>query len=91
MREGLCKVGLKKQGHRSIEKLVLVCGRAVISRRERNVGMHVDNRPPMVIHSQADIHRYSVANIYQRLARLKQFHLLLFFTANHYYHMYIIG
>ena len=30
MMEGLCEVRLKKQGHLSIEKLVLVCGRAVI-------------------------------------------------------------
>ena len=41
------------------EKFVLVCGRAVISRSERNVGTHVDNRLPMVMHSQVDIHRYS--------------------------------
>ena len=41
---------LKKQGPLSIEKLVLVCGRAVISRREQNVGTHVDNRPPTVMH-----------------------------------------
>ena len=61
--EGLCKASLKKQGHLSIEKLILVCDRAVISRWERNVGTHVDNRPPMVMHSQVDIHRYSVANI----------------------------
>ena len=45
------------------EKLILVNGSAVISRSERNVGTHVDNRPPMVMHSQIDIHRYSVANI----------------------------
>ena len=32
MMEGLCKMRLKKQGCLSIEKLVLVCGRAVISR-----------------------------------------------------------
>ena len=32
MMEGLCKTRLKKQGHLSIEKLVLVCGRAVISK-----------------------------------------------------------
>ena len=32
MMEGLCEARLKKQGHLSIEKLVLVCGRAVISR-----------------------------------------------------------
>ena len=45
------------------EKLVLVCGRAVILRSERNVGAHVDNRPPTVMCSQADIHRYSVVDI----------------------------
>ena len=45
------------------EKLILVCGRAVISRSERNVGAHIDNRPPTVMHSGVDIHRYSVANI----------------------------
>ena len=45
------------------EKLISVCGRAVISRSERNVGVHVDNRLPTVMHSQVDIHRYSVANI----------------------------
>ena len=38
------------KGCLSIEKLVLVCGRAVISRRERNVGTHVDNRLPSVMH-----------------------------------------
>ena len=32
MTEGLCKARLMKQGRLSIEKLVLVCGRAVISR-----------------------------------------------------------
>ena len=32
MTEGLCEARLKKQGCLSIEKLVLVCGRAVISR-----------------------------------------------------------
>ena len=63
MMEGLCKVTLKKQGSLSIEKLVLVCGRAISSRWERNIGMHVDNRLPMVMHSQVDIHRYSVANV----------------------------
>ena len=30
--EGLCEARLKKQGHLSIEKFILVCGRAVISR-----------------------------------------------------------
>ena len=45
------------------EKLVSVCGRVVISRLERNVGTHVDNKPPTVMHSQVDIYRYSVANI----------------------------
>ena len=45
------------------EKLVSVCGRAVISWSEQNVGAHVDNRPLTVMHSQVDIHRYSVANI----------------------------
>ena len=34
MTEGLCEARLKKQGHLSTEKLILVCGRAVISRRE---------------------------------------------------------
>ena len=70
------------------KKIVLVCSRAVISRSEQNVGAHVDNRPPLVTHSQIDIHRYSVANIQQRLAPLKQFHLLLFFAAYHYYYAY---
>ena len=32
MMEGLCKARLKKQGDLNIEKLVLVCGRAVISK-----------------------------------------------------------
>ena len=32
MKEGLCEAWLKKQGHLSIEKLVLVCGRVVILR-----------------------------------------------------------
>ena len=32
MTKRLCKVRLKKQGHLGIEKLVLVCGRTVISR-----------------------------------------------------------
>ena len=32
MTEGLCKARLKKQGHLSIEKFVLVCGRAVLLR-----------------------------------------------------------
>ena len=45
------------------EKLILECGRAIISRSWRNVGTHLDNRPPMVIHSKVDIHRYSVAYI----------------------------
>ena len=45
------------------EKLSSLCGRAVISRSERNVGAHVDNRPPTVMHSQVDIHGYSVPNI----------------------------
>ena len=45
------------------EKLVSVCGRAVTSWSERNVGTHVDNRLPTVMHSQVDIHRYSVTNI----------------------------
>ena len=45
------------------KKLILVCVKAVISRSERNVGARVDNRPPMMMHSQLDIHRYSVANI----------------------------
>ena len=30
---------------------------------ERNIGTHADNRPPMVMHSQVDIQRYSVATI----------------------------
>ena len=63
MMEGLCNIRLKKQGHISIEKLILVCSRAVISRSEQNIGTHVDNRLPTVMHSQVDIHRYSVANI----------------------------
>ena len=50
MTDGLCEVRLKKQGRLSIEKLVLVCGRAVISRSEQNVSMHVDNRLPTVMH-----------------------------------------
>ena len=58
---------------------------------ERNVGTRVDNWSPTVIHSQAAIHGYLVASIKQRLAGLKRFHLLLFFIAYHYYHMYIIG
>ena len=33
-----------------IEKLILVCSRAVISMCEQNVGMHVDNRPPSVMY-----------------------------------------
>ena len=32
MMEGLCESRHKKQGRLSIEKLVLVCGRAVMSR-----------------------------------------------------------
>ena len=32
MTEEFCEARLKKQGRLSIEKLVLVCGRAVISR-----------------------------------------------------------
>ena len=32
MPKGLCEARLKKQDRLSIEKLVLVCGRAVISR-----------------------------------------------------------
>ena len=36
------------------EKLVSVCGRAVISRSERKVAAHVDNRPPTEMHSQVD-------------------------------------
>ena len=70
MTEGLCKVRLKKQGSLiknvlvlNSEKHVLVCDRAVISRSERNVSIHVDNRQPMVMCSQVDIHGYSVANI----------------------------
>ena len=35
MMEGLCEARLKKQGRLSIEKLVLICSRTVISRRER--------------------------------------------------------
>ena len=50
MMEELCKTTLKKQGRLSIEKLVLVCGRAVISRWEWNVGMYGDNKLPMVMH-----------------------------------------
>ena len=49
-RKDSAEARLKKQGRLSIEKLVLVCGRAVISMCERNVGMHVDNRPPSVMH-----------------------------------------
>ena len=49
MTEGFYKVRLKKWGCLSIEKLVLVCDRAVISRLEQNVGTHVDNRPPTVM------------------------------------------
>ena len=45
------------------KKLVLVSGRTVISRSERNVGAHVDNRPPTAMHLQVHIHRYSIANI----------------------------
>ena len=60
MTEGLCKATFKKQGHLNI-KLLLVCSRAVISRSERNVGTHVDNRPPTVMHPQVDIHIYSVS------------------------------
>ena len=57
MTEGLCKAKLKKQivlvsMVLNSEKLVLLCGRAVISRSERNVAR-------MLIIS----HRYSVANI----------------------------
>ena len=32
------------------EELLLVCSKAVISRSEQNVGMHVDNRLPTVMH-----------------------------------------
>ena len=53
------------------KKLILVCGRAVILMPEQNVGTHVDNRLPTVMHSQVDIYKYSVANIQQRLALLK--------------------
>ena len=38
--------------------------------------MRVDNRPPTVMHLQVEIHRYSIAKIYQRPAQLTQFHLL---------------
>ena len=68
MTEALCKVRLKKwvvlvPMVLNSEKLILVCDRAVISRSERNVRAHADNRPPTVMHSQVHIHRYSVANI----------------------------
>ena len=66
MTKGLYEARLKKQGRLSmygIEKLVLVCGRTVSSRSERNVGAHVDNRPLTLMYSQVDIHRYSVPNI----------------------------
>ena len=56
------RVALLSMGLNS-KKLISVCGRAVISRSERNVGAHVDNRLPTAMHSQVDIHKYSVANI----------------------------
>ena len=59
MTEGLCKARLTKQGHLRI----LACGRTVISRWEQNFSTHVDNSPLMVMHSQVDIYRYSVANV----------------------------
>ena len=47
-------------GHLSIEKLVLACSRAVLSRLKQNVGMLLDNRPPTVMHSQVDSqHNYN--------------------------------
>ena len=57
---------------------------------EQKVGTCVDNWPPTVIHSQAAVHGYLVANIKRRLVRPKRFRLLLFFSAYHYYYTYII-
>ena len=58
---------LKNQHRLRIEQqeACLICGRAVSSkvRAKGNVGTRVDNWPPTVIHSQAAIHGYSVANI----------------------------
>ena len=47
----------------NIEKLIWYAVRAVISRSEQNFGTRIDNRLPMVMLSQVDIHRYSVTNI----------------------------
>ena len=43
----------------------MIYGSAVSSkvRVESNVSTHVGNRPPVVMHSHVNIHRYSVANI----------------------------
>ena len=37
MMEGLCEARLKKQGHLSIEKLLLACSKVVLSRSEQNI------------------------------------------------------
>ena len=55
--EGLCeaRLTLLSMGLNS-EKFVSVCGRAVISRSERNVSTHVDNRPLTVMHTLTSRH-----------------------------------
>ena len=74
------------------EKLVLVCSRAVISRSERNIGAHVDNRLPMVMHSQVDMHRYLVANIHiTKTSMTEVISLTVILYCISYYHVYIIG
>ena len=60
-----------------------------VRRSKQNVGTCVDNRPPTVIHSQVDIHRYSVANIYiTKTSTTEVVSLTVIFTAYHYYCVY---
>ena len=46
---------------------------------KRNIGTHADNRLPTVMHSQVDIHRYSVTTIITKTSATEAISLNIIF------------